>query len=525
MSSFSEAAISTVDRENKEPKRGIAVAIDGLSGAGKSTIAKELAKRLECETLDTGAMYRAVAHLALESGTDPADGEATAALAEQMQLVTEDGRWFLSGEDVTAALRSARVDEIVSVVASHKKVREELVKRQRTWVKEHGGGVVEGRDITSVVLPDADLKIFLKASGEIRSTRRAKQISSPDSLSSGTDSKETSDEVLSQSGGIQNTESEKPVRDASAATDSDSSFDSLLSKQARLLDNRDKIDQNRQHSPLVIVDDALVVDTGEKSIEEIVEYIIKELQAKAEKVPLTEEEKTPVPQSAVLPTASAEVPFVRMLSYNLFRWSMVGIQKIMFPGPIYGKENIPKGGPLIIAPVHRSYIDWMIVARISRKRLRFLIKGEVWRFKFIGQALEYLGSFAVRRDAPDRDSLETSLKVLTTEEPLVLFPEGTRCEGDEIQEIKDGTSYIALKAKAVILPVGLGATDKAMPKHAKFPKRTKVTMVIGKPIYPDNFIADTKSGRVSRTQVSELSKVLKERLQEVYDQARGIKPL
>ena len=213
------------------------------------------------------------------------------------------------------------------------------------------------------------------------------------------------------------------------------------------------------------------------------------------------------------------VNWLRRVAYNIFRYSILLIQKIMFPGPIYGKENIPQSGPLIIAPVHRSYIDWMIVARISRKRLRFLIKGEVWRFKFIGKALEYLGSFAVRRDAPDRESLETSLKVLTTEEPLVLFPEGTRCEGEEIQEIKDGTAYIALKSKAVIVPVGIGGSDLAMPRHAKFPRRHKVTMVIGKPIDSKEFLSEG-ANRASRTQISQLSQLIKTSLQEVYDQAK-----
>ena len=521
-----EAEIST---EQQEIKKGITVAIDGLSGAGKSTIANELAKRLGCSALDTGAMYRAVALLVLKNSVDPTEADTAAQLAEEMSLTTEDGRWFLSGEDVSAELRSTAVEEIVSIVASHKKVREELVKRQRDWVREHGGGVVEGRDITSVVLPDADLKVFLKASGDVRSSRRAKQIAQSDTESTNAetaDIKEAESEVLPRE--IKNTNNNqgdqlrKELPSDQSGTGDESS---LLSEQARLIDARDKIDQNREHSPLVAVKDALILDTGDKSVEEIIEYIMKELHNKTGILP----DSTGVnlvenpPQSAsVVP---ANVPFVKMLSYNLFRWSMVGIQKILFPGPVYGKHNIPKDGPLIIAPVHRSYIDWMIVARISRKRLRFLIKGEVWRFKFIGQALEYLGSFAVRRDAPDRDSLEMSLKVLTTAEPLVLFPEGTRCEGDEVQEIKDGTAYIALKAKAVILPVGIGGTDKALPKHAKYPKRTKVTMVIGKPIYPDDFLSDTKSGRVSRTQVSALSKVIKEQLQVVYDQARGVKPI
>ena len=148
------------------------VAIDGPGGAGKSTLARQLAERLGVERLDTGAMYRAVAWAALRRGVDLDDAEAVGALAASLHLqvgttVTVDGA------DATAGIRSPAVDAAVSTVAANPAVRAELVKRQRAWVEARGGGVVEGRDIGTVVLPDADLKIYLTASPEERARRRA----------------------------------------------------------------------------------------------------------------------------------------------------------------------------------------------------------------------------------------------------------------------------------------------------------------------------------------------------------------
>lgn len=150
------------------------VAIDGPAGAGKSTLAQAVADHLGFERLDTGAMYRAVAWSALKHHVDLTDAEAVARLARHT-TVELDGNVVVDGEDVTTAIRSAAVDAAVSAVAANPEVRSELVARQRAWVTEKGQGVVEGRDIGTVVLPDADLKIYLTAATETRARRRARQ--------------------------------------------------------------------------------------------------------------------------------------------------------------------------------------------------------------------------------------------------------------------------------------------------------------------------------------------------------------
>ncbi len=151
--------------------RALLVAIDGPAGAGKSTVSTAVAERLGVERLDTGAMYRAVAAEALAEGTPPADTAAVAALARAASIEVGE-RVSINGHDVTSVIRSPEVGQAVSVVAANPEVRRQLVQRQRVWAGAHGGGVVEGRDIGSVVFPEAHLKVYLTASAEERARRR-----------------------------------------------------------------------------------------------------------------------------------------------------------------------------------------------------------------------------------------------------------------------------------------------------------------------------------------------------------------
>jgi cytidylate kinase len=151
--------------------RPLLVAIDGPAGAGKSTVSSAVARRLGIDRLDTGAMYRAIAALALSKGIAPDDKPAVAALAEAADI--EVGRRVvIDGQDVTGVIRTPEVGRAVSLVAANPAVRTQLVRRQRAWAEAHGGGVVEGRDIGSVVFPEAELKVFLTASPEERARRR-----------------------------------------------------------------------------------------------------------------------------------------------------------------------------------------------------------------------------------------------------------------------------------------------------------------------------------------------------------------
>jgi cytidylate kinase len=211
------------------------VAIDGPSGSGKSTVARGVAARLGLEVLDTGAMYRALTLVVLEQGIDPTDGAACARCAREMALEVGT-RTLVDGRDVSEAIRGPGVTATVSTVSAHPGVREVLVDRQRAWVAEHGGGVVEGRDIGTVVFPDARMKVFLTASGEERARRRH--------------------------------------RDEIAAARS-VEVDSVEADLAR----RDALDSNRTVSPLKIAPDALVVDTTGRDVDDVVAEIVERFEA------------------------------------------------------------------------------------------------------------------------------------------------------------------------------------------------------------------------------------------------------
>jgi cytidylate kinase len=148
------------------------IAIDGPAGAGKSTVARALAARLGLAHLDTGAMYRAVTFAAVRRGVDLHDRDAVAALARDLDLVVDQGVVTVDGIDATTGIRTPEITASVAAVAANPDVRTELVRRQRTWAIERGGGVLEGRDIGSVVFPDAELKLYLTASPRVRAERR-----------------------------------------------------------------------------------------------------------------------------------------------------------------------------------------------------------------------------------------------------------------------------------------------------------------------------------------------------------------
>lgn len=202
------------------------IAIDGPAGSGKSTVARALAERLGWAFLDTGAMYRAVTVEALDRGVDVNDAGAVAALAATLEIATRP-RVSVNGRDVEDEIRTERVNVAVSVVAANPRVRESMVSRQRQWAREETvGTVVEGRDITTVVFPNASLKVYLTASDEERARRRG-----------------------------------------------DESADSVA--------RRDAADRSRAASPLRQASDALVLDTTGRRVEDVVEEIIECLRTRS----------------------------------------------------------------------------------------------------------------------------------------------------------------------------------------------------------------------------------------------------
>lgn len=202
------------------------IAIDGPAGAGKSTVARLVATRTGLPFLDTGAMYRCVALTVLRQDIDPSDAAAVATAAGSIHIRVHDGVTLLDGEDVSAAIRTPEVNSVVSTIATHSGVRTLMRDAQRRWAEDAGGGVVEGRDIGTVVFPDAVLKVFLTASPLVRARRR-----------------------VAESGGN-------------------------VDEVAASITERDRIDSTREDSPLKPAEGAHIVDSSDRSVDQVVGDIV-----------------------------------------------------------------------------------------------------------------------------------------------------------------------------------------------------------------------------------------------------------
>ncbi len=170
------------------------------------------------------------------------------------------------------------------------------------------------------------------------------------------------------------------------------------------------------------------------------------------------------------------------LFYAVIRGILVALCRAYLRLSIKGRENIPKTGAFILAPIHRSNIDTPISCATTTRRLRYMGKDSLWKNKTIGSVRYALGGFPVTRGTADLEALKRCLAVLALGEPIVMFPEGTRQSGDLIQPLFDGAAYLAIKANVPIVPVGIGGTQDVMPKGKKMIYPKKCTMIIGAPI-------------------------------------------
>jgi 1-acyl-sn-glycerol-3-phosphate acyltransferase len=188
---------------------------------------------------------------------------------------------------------------------------------------------------------------------------------------------------------------------------------------------------------------------------------------------------------------------------------------IFFRPTVTGAENIPLDGPVLISPIHRSNVDFAFTLFISKRKVFFMAKHSLFSVPVLGGLLVRLGAFPVKRGSADRDSMADAEDVLHQGQALVLFPEGTRKEGDTVEPLHDGAMFIAARTGAKVVPVGIGGSDKALPKGAKFPRFSKVRIVVGQPIEPP-----TADGRIPRSAIAAKTEELRSELQRVYDQSR-----
>ncbi len=190
---------------------------------------------------------------------------------------------------------------------------------------------------------------------------------------------------------------------------------------------------------------------------------------------------------------------------------------------IEGTELVPHGGAFIVAPVHRSNIDTILMSAVTKRRLCYLAKDGLWRLRPFGWLISSLGGFPVHRGAADREALRVSVEVLESGQPLVVFPEGTRRSGPKVFELFEGAAYLSLRTGAPIVPVGIGGSEGALPKGSKVPKRVRVHMIVGAPLVPPPPAQQgERRARVRRHEIEALTATLHTELQSLFDRAQSI---
>jgi cytidylate kinase len=447
------------------------VAIDGPVGSGKSTVARAVGARLGLDVLETGAMYRAVAVAALRRGV-PLD-DSSPETAEQLARVARDvavevgERVTVDGEDVTDEIRTPAVNRAVSAVAANPEVRAALVARQRAWAEARGGGVVEGRDIGTVVFPDAPVKVFLTASEEERARRRG--------------------------------------ADEGAAD----------------LARRDRLDSTRATSPLVAAPDALLIDSTGRTVEDIVEQIVAAANPSPRAAPAAPPppSSSPSPPPSDRPDPDFDSTPKPMILYRTCWYILWVLMRLYWRVTYEGREHVPTDEPFILAPAHRSFLDFALVSGLTRRRLCYMAKDSIWKYPFFNRFLYALGAFPVHREGTDREALRRCMAVLQQRrEPLVLFPEGTRRSGPIIEHLHEGAAYLATRTGAPIVPVGIGGSGRALQKGQRVPRPVKVHIVAGPPIRPP--APAPGATRTSRRAVHQLTEELQAEVQRLFDLAQ-----
>lgn len=210
-------------------------------------------------------------------------------------------------------------------------------------------------------------------------------------------------------------------------------------------------------------------------------------------------------------------PRWELLLYAVVRGAVAVFARLFWRLRIDGVEHVPATGAYVVAPVHRSNIDTLVVAAITRRRLRYMGKASLWKVKPAGRLFSALGAFPVNRGAVDREALRRCIEVVEKGEPLVIFPEGTRQTGPTVQPLFEGAAYVGSRAGIPVVPVGIAGSEAAMPKGSKTIRPVRVHIVVGEPLYP---APPGPSGRPPRSAVHHLSEELAKRLQDLFDEAQ-----
>ena len=455
------------------------ITIDGPASAGKTSVAEALAERLGYHVYDTGALYRAATLLALRAGLTeitPADEDAVVRLIRAARIVVAPPKDLqsepgvtINGADVTAELRGPAVNGLVSPVSRLPGVRAALMDVQRAAAAA-GNVIMVGRDMGTVVVPDADLKLYLTADAGVRAERRTRQL---------------------------------------AARGVPRPYDEVLAEETA----RDRIDSERAIAPLAPAPDAITIETDHLTLDEITAHALAEIarrtasDAKSPDAALvaTGKETTDAPDATVkLRPAKAPAGdrpptefidrfarFHTQGAYHVWYWiTKKAIRLMLAPFAsltLRGGRNMPRHGPVIVVANHLHNFDPLAVAIAVPRTVRYMSKKELWRTGFDGRFFELYGAFPVDRSKADRTALRFAEGLLKNGEVLGMFPEGTRSPTAAIAHVAPGTAFVAVRTGAPILPVAITGTEalpldaKAASASRKRGRRGHVTVTVGKP--------------------------------------------
>lgn len=477
------------------------VAIDGPAGSGKSTVARAVAERCHLTYLDTGAMYRSVAAECLHRGIDPEDGVGAAEVARTCTISfgTDGVRQTVSvdGRDVTDEIRTPEIDHAVSPVSAVPAVREAMVALQRT-VGRAGGVVAEGRDIGTVVFPDAQVKVFLTADASARAHRRAVQREGGDA-----------------------------AKDATAVAD-------VAEEQSILEDirRRDEYDSNRTASPLRPADDAVRIDSSSLAVEEVVAMIVSlspelERMAGVSSHPEKPSQKATTDQTETgrgrdsksggrlhafggnsfddyYDSAMGDHPLPARMLMGLVVWVLVIVSKIFWPWRIEDAEKLMAGddgrGRVLIMN-HTSMLDPVIVVPylwIHGVRIRTIYKSEFDKTRIATWLFSRVGGFPVERGVADMRAVRRARASLLRGEWVLIYPEGTRVKSDdEPVVVHGGFALMAHMGKASVQPLAIVGARDITKRGGHLHRPGRVFLRAGDPIEFSDLDATGKKAQVA----------------------------
>lgn len=418
------------------------IALDGPSGAGKSTVAKAMAKRLGIVYVDTGAMYRTIGLYVRRKDVSPDDAEAVAALLPEIKLEicfqNGDQHILLCGEDVGDKIRTPEMSMYASKVSAIGAVRSFLLNTQRDMAKTTPV-VMDGRDIGTVIFPDAEVKIFLTASVEARAKRRYLEL---------------------QTKGISTT------------------YEDVLKDMTE----RDKNDSTRAIAPAVAAPDAVLLDSSDLTLEEVITKAVEIVEDK-------------IGQKETKPAIVKKKKTRRVNFYTVLRFLLGGLLRFFMRVKVHGKENIPKEGACIVCANHIAIKDIFILVISFPRQIRFLGKAELFRIPVLRSILKLCGVTPIDRGGSDVGGLKRMIRLAEEGEMVGIFPQGTRCPERDPRDcsIKSGAGLIAARAGVQVLPVHIKI------KNYRWRPFRRVTLIFGEPIPFERFRYDENaSGEYTR---------------------------